>query len=61
MLGHKGQLTRLGDAAATLLLILLNDTDLLESLQNLTVDGAGGIDVVARADTTVLSGTVYLT
>lgn len=52
-------LAGLCDAAATLVLILLKDTDLLESLHNLAVDGAGGIDVVGGTRATVLGGTVY--
>jgi len=47
-------LAGLGDAAATLLLVLLEDTDLLERLHDLAVDGAGGVDVVRWAGTAVL-------
>jgi hypothetical protein len=53
-------LAGLGDAAATLLLINLEDTDLLESLEGLAVNGAGGINVVSGTGTTVLGGTVNL-
>lgn len=61
-LGNTVQITlaSLGDAAATLLLILLEDTDLLERLHDLAVDGAGGIDVVRGARAAVLGGTVSL-
>jgi hypothetical protein len=38
-------LTRLGDAAATLLLVLLQNADLLESLEDLAVNATAGIDV----------------
>jgi hypothetical protein len=53
-------LAGLGDAAATLLLILLKDTNLFQSLHNLAVDTATGIDVLGRTDTSVLGGTVDL-
>jgi hypothetical protein len=53
-------LTGLGDAAATLLLILLEDTDLLKGLHDLAVDGAGGIDVPGGGNAAVLGGTVDL-
>lgn len=53
-------LAGLGDAAATLLLINLEDTDLLESLEGLAVNGTGGIDVVGGTGTAVLGGTVDL-
>lgn len=53
-------LAGLGDAAATLLLVVLDDVDFLEGLENLAVDGAGGVDVVRGADTTVPGGTVDL-
>lgn len=39
---------------------MLEDTDLLEGLDDLTVDGAGGIDVVGGAGAAVLGGTVDL-
>jgi len=61
-LGNTVQITLagLGDAAATLVLIDLKDTDLLEGLADLAVDGAGGVNVTAGAGTAVLGGTVDL-
>lgn len=61
-LGNSVQITLagLGDAAATLVLVLLNDANLLEGLEDLAVDGAGGIDVVAGAVATVLGSAVNL-
>lgn len=61
-LGNSVQITLagLGDAAATLVLVLLNDANLLEGLEDLAVDGAGGIDVVAGAVATVLGSAVDL-
>lgn len=53
-------LAGLGDAAATLLLILLKDANLLEGLDDLAVDGARGVDVVGGTRATVLGGTVDL-
>lgn len=53
-------LTGLGDATATLLLILLEDTDLLESLEDLAVDTTGGVNVVGGARATVFRGAVDL-
>jgi hypothetical protein len=53
-------LAGLGDAAATLVLIDLKDTDLLKRLADLAVDGAGGVNVTAGAGTAVLGGTVDL-
>lgn len=53
-------LTGLGDAAASLVLILLEDTDLLKGLHDLAVNRAGGVDVLGRARATVLGGTVDL-
>jgi hypothetical protein len=53
-------LTGLGDAAATLVLILLEDTDLLKSLHDLAVNGARGVDVVGGSVAAVLGGTVDL-
>ena len=59
-LGDTVQITLagLGDAAATLLLVLLNDANLLEGLEDLAVDGAGGVDVVGGTVAAVLGGTV---
>ena len=47
-LGDTVQITLAGlsDAAATLVLVLLENTNLLEGLHDLALDGAGGIDVV---------------
>lgn len=53
-------LTGLGDAAATLLLVLLEDTDLLKGLHDLAVDGAGGIEVLGGTAAAVLGGAVDL-
>lgn len=53
-------LAGLGDAAASLVLIALKDTNLLEGLHDLAVDGAGGIDVVGWAGATVAGGAVNL-
>jgi dihydrodipicolinate synthase/N-acetylneuraminate lyase len=39
---------------------VLEDTDLLEGLDDLAVDGARGIDVVVGAGATVLDGAVDL-
>jgi hypothetical protein len=59
-LGDTVQITLagLGDASSTLVLVLLKDTDLLERLEDLAVDRAGGVDVVGGARATVLGGTV---
>lgn len=61
-LGDTVQITLagLGDTAATLVLILLKDTDLLEGLEDLAVDRAGSVDVVGRARAAVLGATVDL-
>jgi hypothetical protein len=61
-LGNTVQVTLAGlcDAAATLVLVLLKDTNLLESLHDLAVDGAGGVNVVGRARAAVLGGSVDL-
>lgn len=61
-LGNSVQITLagLGDAAATLVLVLLKDADLLEGLHDLAVDGAGGVDVVGGGVAAVLGGTVDL-
>lgn len=53
-------LTGLSDAAATLLLVDLKDTNLLERLADLAVNGAGGIDVLGWAGSTVAGGSVNL-
>lgn len=53
-------LAALGDAAATLVLVVLKDTNLLEGLQDLTVDGARGVDVVGGAVAAVLGRAVDL-
>lgn len=62
MAKHTVQITlaRLGDAAATLLLVLLEHTDLLKRLHDLAVDGARGIGVVRGAEAPVLGGAVDL-
>ena len=59
-LGNTVQITLAGlcDAAATLILVDLYDADLSEGLEDLAVDGAGGVDVVAGAGAAVLGGTV---
>lgn len=61
-LGNSVQITLagLGDAAATLVLVLLKDADLLEGLHDLAVNGAGGVDVVGGGVAAVLGGTVDL-
>ena len=46
-------LSSLGDSATSLILILLEDTDLLKCLEDLTVNGSGGINVVGWARATV--------
>ena len=51
-------LAALGDAAATLVLVVLKDTNLLEGLQDLTVDGARGVDVVGGTVAAVLGRAV---
>lgn len=53
-------LAGLGDTTAALLLVLLDDTDLLEGLEDLTVDSARGVNVVRGAGTAVLRGSVDL-
>ena len=53
-------LAGLGDASATLILVVLNNANLLEGLENLSVDRAGGVDVVRWAGATVAGGTVDL-
>ena len=58
-LGNTVQVTLAGlcDAAATLVLINLNYANLLERLEDLAVDGAGGVNVVGGAGAAVLGGT----
>ena len=53
-------LTGLCDTAATLVLVVLNDTDLLKRLHDLAVDGSGRVDVVRGAGAAVLGGSVDL-
>lgn len=53
-------LAGLCDAAATLLLVLLEDVDLLQGLHDLAVDAAAAGDVVRGARATVLGDTVHL-
>ena len=53
-------LAALGDAAATLVLVVLKDTNLFEGLQDLTVDGTRGVDVVGGAVAAVLGRAVDL-
>lgn len=53
-------LAGLGDAAATLVVVGLKDTDLLEGLTDLAVNGSGGVDVVGGAVAAVLGATVDL-
>ncbi len=53
-------LSRLCDTATSLVLILLQNTNLLKSLHNLAVYASAGIDVVGRAGATVASGAVNL-
>jgi hypothetical protein len=61
-LGNTVQITlaSLGDAAATLVLVLLKDTNLLKGLHDLAVDGTRGVDVSGGARATVLGGAVDL-
>ena len=61
-LGDTVQITlaSLGDAAAALLLVLLQDANLLERLHDLAVDGAGGVDVLGGPAAAVLGGAVDL-
>lgn len=54
-------LALLGDTAATLLLIVLEDTDLLEGLEDLAVNGARGLDVVGGTAAAVLGSAVDAT
>lgn len=59
---HTVQITlaSLGDAAATLVLVLLEDANLLKRLHDLAVNGARSVDVLGGAGTTVLGGAVDL-
>jgi hypothetical protein len=61
-LGDTVQVTLAGlcDAAATLVLVLLEHTDLLEGLHDLAVDGTGGVNVVRGTHAAVLGGAVGL-
>jgi hypothetical protein len=61
-LGDTVQITlaRLGDTTATLLLVVLENTDLLQGLNDLSVDRSGSIDVVGGTGATVLDTTVDL-
>lgn len=61
-LGNTVQITlaALGDPSATLLLVNLDNTNLLEGLEDAAVDLAGGVDVVGGAGTAVLGGSVDL-
>jgi hypothetical protein len=61
-LGDTVQVTLAGlcDAAATLVLVLLEHTDLLEGLHDLAVDGTGSVNVVRGAHAAVLGGAVGL-
>lgn len=54
-------LAALGDATATLVLVVLEHTDLLQRLEHLTVNRAGGVDVVRGTVATVLGRAVDLT
>jgi len=51
-------LSTLCDSSASLLLILLQNTNLLECLHDLSVDASTGIDVVRWAGATVAGGAV---
>lgn len=53
-------LAALCDTTTSFLLILLNNTDLLQSLQNLSVYASTGVDVVRWARATVAAGAVNL-
>jgi hypothetical protein len=61
-LGDTVQITLAGlsDAASTLLLVVLEDTNLLEGLEDLAVNGARGIDVPGGSVASVLGGAVDL-
>jgi hypothetical protein len=51
-------LSTLGDATASLLLVLLQNTNFLKSLHNLAVYASAGIDMVGWAGATVAGGAV---
>jgi hypothetical protein len=53
-------LSALGDTATSLVLILLQDTDLLECLHDLAVDTSGSVHVVRWTRAAVTSGSVDL-
>ena len=53
-------LSALCDTTASLVLILLQDTNLLKGLHNLTVYASAGIDVVRWAGSTVAGGAANL-
>jgi hypothetical protein len=57
---RRDEFTGLGNASATLLLVDLNYSDLLKSLQDLAVDRARGGNVMARSGTSVLGASVNL-
>lgn len=61
-LGNSVQITLsgLGDASATLLLVLLENANLLEGLHDLAVDGARGVDVLGGARAAVDGSAVDL-
>ena len=50
----------LSDAATTLLLVLLKDLNLLESLHDLAINTAASIDVLGRTASSVLGAAVNL-
>lgn len=53
-------MSALCDSAASFLLILLKDTNLLKCLHDLAVNGSGSINVVGWAGSTVTGGAVNL-
>lgn len=61
-LGDTVQITlaRLSDAATSLVLVLLQNTNLLQRLHDLPVDGTGGVNVVRRLGTAVSGAAVDL-
>lgn len=58
-LEQRGRITRLGDAA-TFLLVLLHYTKLLQSLEDLAVNGARAMNVMTGSNASVLGSTVRL-